>query len=177
MGKPVTPDQFADLLRTYERTAFRLETRDSYAEDYEQADFRLFLAGHAPRLDRAAWFRPWLEQVARQTRQGKQIRRVRVQSDPPTGYQRWARYSGTWNTAAGEDIRYMTCGEAERIGLPLDHDWWLLDGRRLIIMRHDEADMLTALDLVTDPATAGEYGAWQDLAIRNAAPAGQTAAA
>jgi hypothetical protein len=177
MRKPITDDQLAGLLATFERTAFRLETQDAYPDDYEQADFRLFLAGTPRRPDGLDWFRPWAEQVARQTRQGKRVSRVRVQSDPPTGYQRWERYVGAWNIAAGEDIRYMTRAQAERTGLPLDHDWWLLDGNRVIIMRFGETGDRTSTELVTDPFTAGEYGYWQDLAVRNSEPAGRTAAA
>jgi Family of unknown function (DUF6879) len=175
MGKPVSDDELADLLRTFERTAFRLETQDAYPDAYEQEDLALFLAGTPRTPDELGWFRPWADQVRRQTRQGKQISRVRVQSEPPTGYQRWERWVGAWNIAAGEDIRYMTRSEAGRIGLPLDHDWWLLDGRRLVVMRF--AGNVRTQELITDPITAGEYASWQDVAFRNAAPAERVAAA
>jgi hypothetical protein len=175
MGKPISDDEFADLLRTFERTAFRLEAQDAYPDDYEQEDLRLFLAGTPRRPDELGWFRPWAEQVRRQTRQGKHIGRVRVQSEPPTGYQRWERWVGAWNIAAGEDIRYMTRSEAARIGLPLDHDWWLLDGRRLIVMTF--AGNVRTQELITDPLIVGEHASWQDIAVRSAAPAERTAAA
>ena len=168
MGKPITGDEFADLLRTFERTAFRLETRKQYNEPYEQADLKLFLAG-TPRLpDEAEWFRPWIEQVARQAAQGKRISRVRVHDKPPTGYQRWERWVGTWNIAAGEDIRYMFRSKARQIGLPLDHDWWLLDDKQVIVMCFNAGGDVASSELLTDPLVVGEYGYWRDLAVRNA---------
>ena len=44
--RPITEDEFGGLLRSFERTAFRLETRDSYALGYEREEFERFLAGH-----------------------------------------------------------------------------------------------------------------------------------
>jgi hypothetical protein len=170
MGKPITGHEFGDLLRAFERTAFRLETRRQYNEPYEQADLKLFLAGAPRQPDEIDWFRPWLDQIRQQTRQGKQISRVRVHDKPPTGYQRWERWLGAWNIAAGEDIRYMARTRAAKIGLPLDHDWWLLDGSQVIVMCFDSAGDLASRELLTDPLIAGEYGMWQDLAVRNAEP-------
>jgi hypothetical protein len=118
-----------------------------------------------------------MEQVARQTAQGKRIGRVRVQAEPPTGYQRWERYVGRWNAAAGEDIRYMSRSRAEQIGLPLDHDWWLLDDDRVIAMRFAAAGEIEAMELITGPGSVAAYLTWRDLAVRNATPAEQIAAA
>lgn len=177
MGKPVTDDEFADLMRTFKRSAWRLETQPFYVENYEQADLKLYLAGTPRQPDQADWFRPWMEQVARQTAQGKRIGRVRVQSEPPTGYQRWERYVGRWNIAAGEDIKYMSRSRAEQIGLPLDHDWWLLDDGRVIVMKFAVTGEIASKELITDPGSVAPYLTWRDLAVRNATPAAQIAAA
>jgi hypothetical protein len=177
MGKPLTADQFGDLLRTFKRTAFRLETQPSYAIGVEHADFDLFLAGTPRRPDEIEWFQPWVQQVARLTAQGKRISRIRVQAEPPTDYQRWEQWAGQWNIAAGEDIRYIPRSTAERIGLPLRHDWWLLDDERLIITRFTDAGEIAGKSLITDPATIAPYLTWRDLALRHATPTGQIAAA
>jgi Family of unknown function (DUF6879) len=178
MSRPITGDEFADLLRTFERTAFRLETRRQYNEDYEQEDFRLFLAGTPRQPHEISWFLPWAEQVAWLTTQGKRISRVRVQAEPPTDYQRWEQWIGQWNTAAGEDIRYMPRSTAKRIGLPLGSDWWLLDDKRLILMRyHRVSGDLAGMWLTTRPDFIAPYLNWRDLAVRNATPAEQIAAA
>jgi len=176
MGKPISADEFGDLLRTFERTAFRLEVQPAYAVSAERADLDLYLAGTPRRPDEADWFRPWLEQVRRLTAQGKRISRVRVQADPPTGYQKWERWVGRWNIAAGEDIRYMPSSTAGRIGLPLTADWWLLDDSRLILMQFTGTGEITGRELVTAPAAVAPYRTWRDLAVRHAT-AEQTAAA
>src|ERR1035441_6565819 len=73
-----------DLLRSFRRSAFRFETRSTYALSYEQADFDRFLAGSPvppPELD---WWRPWLEEISRLTAEGKTVSRVRVLDEPPS---------------------------------------------------------------------------------------------
>ena len=169
--------EFDDLLRSFERTAFRLETRDTYALGYEAADFERFLAGSPvppPELD---WWRPWLDQIARFTREGKTISRVRVLAEPPSGYQRWEMWAGPWHSRAGERIAYMPYSKALATGLPLLDDWWLLDDEQLIVMRFTDAGEIAGKWLVTDPGIVAPYLRWRDLAVRNATPAEEIAAA
>ena len=67
MATPISEEEFDRELATFERNAFRLETRDAYALGYEHADFERFLTGSPtppPELD---WWRPWLEQISRLT--------------------------------------------------------------------------------------------------------------
>ena len=98
-------------------------------------------------------------------------------AEPPTDYQRWEVWAAPWHAQAGEDIRYMPRSIAERIGLSLDHDWWLLDDERLIVMRYTSADEVASKELITDPGSVAPYLKWRDLAVRNATPAGDIAAA
>jgi hypothetical protein len=173
----ISEDEFLEAVRTFRRSAFRLETRPSYALGYEREDFERFLAGEPREPAEADWWRPWLERMARFTREGKTVQRVRILDEPPTGYQRWMLWGLPWHIAAGEDIRYITRSRAQRIGLPLSHDWWLLDGERLILMRFTVAGEIDRKELVTDPLVIGEYEFWQDLAVRHSAPADQIEAA
>jgi hypothetical protein len=83
MGKPISQDEFNDLLRTFERSAFRLETRERYALGYERDDFQRFLDGRPTPPPLVGWWQPWLEQIARFGREGKTIARVRVLAEPP----------------------------------------------------------------------------------------------
>lgn len=177
MPKPITGDEFGDLLRTFRRSAFRLEVQPSYAMSYERSDFEAFLAGDLRPPDAADWFKPWLEQVARLSSEGKRISRVRVVAEPPTDYQRWERWVGQWNVRAGEDIRYLSRSTAERIGLPLLIDWWLLDDSRAVAMRYSGTGEFESADLVTDHGAINMYLEWRDLAVRNATPAEEYAAA
>ena len=177
MPATISEDEFLNALRTFRRSAFRLETRDSYALGYEAVDFARFLAGSPvppPELD---WWRPWLDRVTRFTREGKMVSRVRILAEPPTDYQRWQLWAAPWHIAAGEDIRYMTRGAAEGIGLPLPHDWWLLDDQRVIVMRFTDDGEIESKSLITDPVPVASYRLWRDVAIRHATPARNVAAA
>ena len=169
--------EFDHLLSTFKRTAFRLETRDSYALDYEAADFELFLAGSPVPPPRLAWWGPWLDRIARFTHEGKTVSRVRVLAEPPSDYQRWMMWAEPWHAQAGEQIAYMPASRAMRIGLPLDGDWWLLDDERVIIMGFTDAGEIDRKTLLTNPVTVAPFIAWRDLAVRNATPAERYAAA
>jgi hypothetical protein len=172
----ISEDEFLDAVRTFSRTAFRLETRDSYALGYERADFEAFLAGSPVPPSELDWWRPWLDRVTQFGREGKTVSRVRVLAEPPTDYQRWMLWSTPWHEAAGEDIRYLPRRKAYEIGLP-DADWWLLDNERAIIMAFDDDGNPVQKTLVTEPDLIARYRKWRDLAVRHATPARQIAAA
>ncbi len=176
MAQPISEELFLQMVRTFRRSAFRFEARDSYALGYERADFEQFLAGSPVPPPEIDWWRPWLDRVTRWCQEGKTISRVRVLADPPTDYQRWMLWSDRWVTEAGEDIRYMPRRKAYEIGLP-DADWWLLDDEQVIIMAFDDDGNPVQKTLVTEPDLITRYRRWRDLAIRNAIPAEQVAAA
>ena len=177
MGVPVTNEEFGDLLRSFRGTAFYFEAQDVYALDYEAADFERFLAGSPTPPPGISWWRPWLDQVAELTRQGKRIMRLRVIAEPPSDYQRWGLWALPWHARAGEQIRYVTRRRAAAAGLPLDFDWWLLDDERVIRMHYDADGRIEGKVLVTDPQTVALHREWRDLAVRNAIPAEEIAAA
>lgn len=171
MSNPISEDEFDRLLGGIERSAFRLETRDVYALGYERADFERFLTGSPVPPPEVPWWRPWLEQVARLTSQGRHVRRVRVLAEPPSDYQRWELWATPWHARAGERIDYLPRSLATRINLPLGNDWWLLDEASIILMRFTPAGEIEGKTLITDPGTVGDYQRWRDVAIRNATPA------
>jgi hypothetical protein len=170
-GTPITEVEFDRLLATPKRSAFRLEVRDFYALDYERADFEAFLTGEFHTPDTVGWWRPWLEQIARLTAVGKRIGRVRVLSEPPSDYQRWLMCGDPWHAEAGERILHLPRSRAEQIGLPLDHDWWLLDDEAVIDMRFTDAGEIDHKTLITDPDVIARYLGWRDLAVHNATSA------
>jgi hypothetical protein len=177
MSTPVSEEEFGRQLAAFERSAFHLETQPSYALGYERADFELFLAGAPRPPSEVDWWKPWLDQIADLTRQGKRVSRVRILAEPPTDYQRWLLWSNPWHAVVGEDIRYMPRSTAERIGLPLDHDWWLLDDERVIVTWFTDDGEISAKFLITDPASVARYRLWRDLAVSNATPAEHVPAA
>jgi hypothetical protein len=177
MDIPVTDDEFRDLLRSFRRTAFYLEAQDAYALDYEASDLERFLAGSPTPPPEVGWWRPWLDQVAGLTRQGKQVTRVRVISEPPSDYQRWGLWALPWHARAGEQISYVPRSAATVIGLPLDCDWWLLDDERVIRMHYTADGRIEEKALVTEPGIVALHREWRDLAVRNATTAEEIAAA
>ena len=166
-----------DLLRSFRRSAFRFETRSHYALGYEQVDYEDFLAGTPVPPPQVNWWQPWLEQIQRLTGEGKTISRVRVVDEPPSDYQRWELWAAPWHTKAGERIQYMPRSRARHLGLPLGNDWWLLDGERVIRMWFTDEDEIDRKVLSDDREIIALYLKWRDLAVRNATPAEQIAAA
>lgn len=176
-SKILSEDEFADLLSTYRHTAFRFEAQPSYAIGEERAELDRFLAGSPLRPSEVPWRRAYLDRIAGQAQTGKRRTRVRVFDEPPTDYQRWLIWTTRWYTAAGEDIRYLPRSQAERIGLPLEADWWLLDDRLVIFMRFTSAGEMAGDELITDPDAIAFYRTWRDAAIAHASPAEQIRAA
>lgn len=177
MPAPITQDEFNRLLATFRHDAFRFETQPAYELGYEQPDFSRFLDGSPVPPPDVGWWRPWLDQIATMTGEGKTVSRVRVIETPPTPYQRWELWAAPWHASAGENIRYMPRALAERLGLPLDHDWWLLDNERLIVMRYTSSGTITGKELVTDKDIIALHEEWRNLAARNAIPAAELSAA
>ena len=170
----ITEEEFGTLLGTFRESAWRLETRDSYALDYEAQEFADFLDGHPAPPPEVGWWAPWLDRITEMTRaEGKTIGRVRVVSEPPSDYQLWEMWAGPWHAEAGEDIGYLTRSQAARIGLPVAGDWWLLDDERLILMRFDRKGRIAGKTLTSDPELIAEHCAWRDLAVRYATPAAE----
>lgn len=176
MAVPVSDDEFRDLLRSFRSTAFYFEAQETYELGYEAADFERFRAGSPEPPPEIGWWRPWLDQVAALRRQGKQVIRVRVISEPPSDYQRWGLWALPWHARAGEQISYLRRSVAEEIGLPLGSDWWLLDDERVIRMRYDGGEP-AGKSLITDPGAVAWAREWRDLAVRNAIAAEEIAAA
>jgi len=177
MRQPITEDEFTEQVRSFGRTAFHLEAQPAYVIDFERPDFDRFLAGDpVPPPDSGLWL-PWLERVMRLKAEGKRVGRVRVLEEPPTDYQRWLLWATPWNEAAGEDIRYMPRSRAERIGLPLDHDWWLLDGERVLITWFTADGEIREKVFTDEPGDVARHRAWRDLALAHAGGAEHVAAA
>lgn len=180
MARTLTQAERDELLRSFDHAAFRLELQPTYALPYEQDTLAKFLAGDPEPPDAAPGLRAWFEQVAGLAAEGKRIERVRVHDDPPTPYQRWARWTDSWSARAGETIRYMTRPRAHEVGLLPDSgpaDWWLLDSRRLVVMRFDDEGRRVEMTLAVDPAIVVQACAWRDLAIRHSTVGGSDDAA
>lgn len=182
MGRLISEDEFTDLLRGFDRTSLRLEAQPVYAIGEEQPELDRFLAGSPRSPTEIGWWRDWLDEAAAATRLGKHLSRIRViPSTGPTDYQRWLIWADPWYAQAGVDVRYIRQRQAEQIGLPLglplQDDWQLLDGKLLIKMLFTRDGEVGSKMLTTDPVVVAQYQRWWDLAVRNATPASQITAA
>jgi len=85
---------------------FRLETRQSYTDDYEAALFEAFLATGVPtRREPGAW----QAMIRRHRAAGVHVARVHVLVEPLSDYARFeAAVMYPVNIDAGEDVRVIT---------------------------------------------------------------------
>jgi hypothetical protein len=169
----MTQEEFYRELYGITRTAFRWEALPAYALGYERENFARFLAGAPVPPPEIDWWRPWLDQIARMTADGKLFSRVRVVDQPASDYQRWMIWTGRWNIEAGERIIYMPRSTARRLALSTEYDWWLLDDARLIVMRYTRSGEIADKQLITDAGLIARHREWRDLAVLNATQAGE----
>ncbi|MEU5077850.1 DUF6879 family protein [Streptomyces eurythermus] len=119
--------------------------------------------------------RRWSDKIRTQVAQGKRVERVRIVDRPATLGQRYLFESAKWNIGLGEDIRNVWRADAERLRLPAE-DFWLFDSRLVALLRFDDDDQLTHVDLITEPAEVVRYSMVRDAAWHHAVPREQFAA-
>ncbi|MGH8897307.1 MAG: DUF6879 family protein [Egibacteraceae bacterium] len=159
----MTTDEFIRLFSTFERSAFRLETRQQYLVDEEADLVRAFLEGRPPPASTA--MDQWLALIRANTDAGKRMERVHILERPLTGYARWELSTYPDNAAAGEQIFI-----ADRAGLKdLHEDFWLFDDRDLVTLRYDEDGRWLGVDLRPE-SDLDRYRAMRDLALAEAVP-------
>src|SRR5262249_28200630 len=156
--------EFRKLFHSFEHTAFRLEARDHYDASYEKESLRRFLAGEP---DDLLWMQSWLDMLREATAEGRRFARVRLVTLPLTDYSRFGVWCAQFTNGAGEDIRYLERGQAEKEGLP-DHDYWLFDSRKLVRMHFDDAARFMGGEVVEDPGTIVQHNYWRDAAWHRA---------
>ncbi|GAA4182578.1 hypothetical protein GCM10022252_08690 [Streptosporangium oxazolinicum] len=166
MTRFVDRPEFTDLVLGFEHTAFRLEVRDRYNEPSEAEVLHRFLS--SGQLD-DSYMSDWVEELGPRLAGGQRMDRVRVVSEPHSDYTRFGLALATYNTAAGEDIRYLPRHQAAGLDLP-EHDFWLIDSTTLLILTFDDDDVLLGADLIDDPAVVVKHCYYRDVARRHAFP-------
>lgn len=137
------------LIRNATKSAWRLEQQPRYASDFMPGHYERWLAGDPIVMETE---RPWCEMVTELSGRGVEVARVRVHEAPPTEINKWSRWKGQVNTAAGEKMHYLDRSTAERIDLGAD-DWWLIDRETLVVMAFDPEGELDSISSTTDPNT------------------------
>ncbi|MFE9472453.1 DUF6879 family protein [Streptomyces griseofuscus] len=163
--------EFNGLFAKFEHTAWRLETRRRYASDEASDRWEGFIETGSvvedwPDGSPAKEFR---DMIRAQTEQGKRVERVRIVDQPPTVGQRYLLDGARWNIATGEDIRNLWRIDADRFRLPAE-DFWLFDSRLIALLRFDDDDQLTHVDLITEPAEVVRCCMVRDAAWHHAVP-------
>ena len=163
----LTERELGGLLRSFQRTAFRFEVRDSYNSEVGREAFRRFLAQEP---DAFLWHQQWLDKLRRDHEQGKRWQRIRIVTVPVSDWTRYGVTVGRLNVQAGEDIRYLRRSAAEALGLQ-PYDAWLLDDEQLVRMHFDDLDdSFIGAEIITYAATLEKHRAWQQLAWQHAQP-------
>jgi hypothetical protein len=169
-SRPITDAEMTDLIGSA-TTAYRWEHQPVYIEPGEPELMKQWIdgAGVVPPMDH-----PWVQMVQDMTTRGGELVRVRVQDDPPVPYQQWIAWvAEQWNVPAGEQIRTMSRARANLVGPFLSarrQDWWLLDGRHLIVLTFDRGHQRVATELVKGGAAVLRARAGWDLAVHLSTP-------
>lgn len=172
--REIGSEEFFAALHGAAISAFRLELQPTYIEPYEQQLVDRWAAGEFLAPTAVPELADWFSNIGEQTSRGVQIGRVRIHEDPPTEYQRFERWCDPWNVRAGELIRYITRPHALDVGLlptaGAYGDWWLVDDRQLILIKHTPDGRRMQYLSTTDPAIVTQAAEWRDLAIRHSEP-------
>ncbi|MGW7498573.1 DUF6879 family protein [Streptomyces luteogriseus] len=170
--KLISLEEFGQLFRHFEHSAWHLETRRGYASDREDDGYGQFLAtGQAP-MDLDS---DWCQNIRRQTALGKYVGRVRVVDNPPTEGQLFLLSYARCNAATGEDARNLWRDDAVRAHLPAE-DFWIFDSRLVAILRFDDEDVFHDVEIITEPAEVLRYCQVRDAAVHASIPYGEFAA-
>ncbi|MFG2657350.1 DUF6879 family protein [Streptomyces sp. NPDC048425] len=159
-------DEFENLFRTFEHSAWRLESRRRYASDESTETYREFLATGSATWDPRD---PYAELIRPQIENGHTISRVRILDEPPTAGQRYLLDNARRNSALGEEIKSLTRADADRLRLPAE-DFWIFDSRLVAKLNFTDADELTDVELITEPAQVVRYSMARDAAWHHAVP-------
>ena len=162
--------QLSEWVNGFSSTAFRLETLDVYASSSDGGEVARYLRGEdAPDPARKE---PWLARLRSERAMGRLRQRVHVLTSPIDGYLRYAcEWGYVYNVRAGEDIRILDLAERPRPAAVVDHDFWLIDDRDVLLMRYDASGRFTAAELLP-PSELPRYQAARDAALAAAEPFG-----
>ncbi|NNH73963.1 hypothetical protein HLB23_29615 [Nocardia uniformis] len=158
------PGIFDDFFRTAKKSAFHVETKDSYSVSSEDDALRRFAAGEPPPTERPAAFHAWNGLIQETTGRGVSVARVRVVSVPHTTYVRWLMSVTDRTIANGEQVRWLPRNLAADSGhVPMD-DYWVFDREMVVFNTTDPAGGTTGVAVTTDPEIVALCaGSWDRL--------------
>lgn len=133
----LTQDEFIGMFDTFEHSAFRLETLPQYLVDSETERLRRYKAGEPFHLEDST--REWLEFMRREIDGGKRWHKVHVLASPLSEYLRFeCEWGYATSTQYGQEVGILDTTEIEKPAEVLDHDFWIFDDKRVVLLRYDE---------------------------------------
>lgn len=164
--QPISFEEFGGMFSSFRHSAWRLETRRRYASDEETDTYQEFL-----RTGTVQWGTgdAWCENRKRQAAAGKRVERVRLLDAPPTEGQRYLLDNARRNEQVGEAIRTLPRTVADELALPAE-DFWIFDARVVALLRFDDADAMTGVELITNPIDVTRYCQAREAAWHHAVP-------
>ena len=156
MASPVSfGEDFSGIFDWFGQSAFRLETLDHYAMEYEEEAVQRFLAGEPRDTSTSMGGCSGSEPLCG----GRRMQRVHVVSEPLSDYLRFEITGYRLNVEAGEDVRILPRQATAGLDLP-DHDFWLFDGQQVVhALRRRRRVPGRRAD--RRPGAAARYGAWR----------------
>jgi hypothetical protein len=158
-------EQWRTFFDSFQRTAFRLETRPAYDVTSERKEFECFLSTGSLSIPEED---PWLTRVRRFRATGRWIGRVHVLRRPLTDYLRYEFAVYRHTVAAGEDIRILDLATQPDPGLP-SQDFWLFDDTAVVRMDYDDRGAQLGRELL-EGVDAALYVEWRRTALTCAQP-------
>ncbi|MFF7028818.1 DUF6879 family protein [Streptomyces albidoflavus] len=170
MSQPQSPLPSAELIMTGERPTGSVGTRDMDGAAEDGAACAALFAGERNDLaDRDPRWNDLHSAIAATVGRAVSVRRMRVVSEPGTGYFRFEHACTAQNLAAGEEVRWLTRRRARGLLFPAS-DPWTFDDRlvRYSIFSGPGAFVEDLLD--EDPATVKSYADACGLIWKRATP-------
>jgi hypothetical protein len=145
----ISDDEFEGLLVSgFEREAIHLETRDAYGTAVELPYMAKWAAGEP---DDLAWLADWCASLQEHVKNGRNVRRARIVSEPLSDYQRWSFSIAGPMVNAGEDIRWVPRERVSAIGIP-GNDFYLFDDRLAVFLHYAGSGLGTKKTATSDPS-------------------------
>jgi hypothetical protein len=168
MSRPIEADDWDawSALFDFARSAFRLETLQTYTEPDEAPAVARFLAGEDPSLD-TTW---WEAMLRRHRDAGRTISRVRVLVEPLSDYARFQLPYFSRFAKAGEDISIIATSPGSWPADVPSHDYWLFDDRDVWAMRYTDVGTFVRAELLDDPSDITTHRRGRDAALAHAIP-------
>jgi hypothetical protein len=137
-----------DLLANFQRSAWRLEARDTYDIGDERDQYEEFLAtGQATPSDEDREFQDYLRGVRAS---GREIGRVRLVGRPITPYTQFEFAYYPDLVAASEDVQILDRGDLTGYAGPWDTDFWIFDDTLVAIMDYTDSGEFLGVRLLDD---------------------------